>query len=260
MRTRTAYRLVLGIFAVLLVLAIPMALTGSADERRTVLGLVLAAAVVVGLFWLDREYRVEPRRRAAEAEGGRLGLRPSPDDAWVRALPVDLLRPRGTVQDVENVLEGTWRGEWVVTFEYRWATEDVERRFSAVVLSAPPTWPRLLVKPETGLTRLARDAGLADVQTEWEAFNRAFEVRSDEPRFAIALLDGRMMQWLMGLEPRHGFEVVEGRLLAYRDQVFPWEIEGVLQTALGFRERIPPVVESFFGQGEPPPDRPDRGR
>jgi hypothetical protein len=255
------YRLVLGIFAVLLALAVPFALTGTEEDRRTTLGLVLAAGAVAGLFWLDHEYRVVPRRQAAEDQARRLGLRPAPDDGWVRSLPFDLLRPRGTVQDVENVLEGTWRGEWVVAFEYRWATEDREQRYSAAILPARPAWPRLLVKGETGLTRLARDAGLGDVETEWEAFNRAFEVRAGDPRFATALLDARMMEWLMALEPRYGFEVAEGRLLAYRAQVAPWEIEQVLETALAFRERIPPVVGSLFDPGRPePPVRPDRER
>ena len=80
-------------------------------------------------------------------------------------------------------------------------------------------------------------------------------------RFAIALLDGRMMEWLMALDPRYGFEVADGRLLAYRTQVPPWEIEVVLETAFAFRERIPPVVAALFDPGRPPPpERPDLER
>ena len=72
MRSRTVYRLAFGIFAVLLVLALPMVVAGSAEDRRTVLGLVVAAGTIAGLWWLDREFRQEPRRRAAQAEGERL--------------------------------------------------------------------------------------------------------------------------------------------------------------------------------------------
>lgn len=255
MRTRTVYRLVFGIFAVLLVLAVPFALTGTDDDRRTALGLLFAAAVVAGFWWLDREFRVEPRRRAAEAAGDLLGLRPS-DDAWVRALGFDLLRPRGTVQDLTNVLEGTWHGEPVATFEFRWANEDVERRYSCALLRVPTSWPRLAIERETMLTRFARDAGISDVQTEWEEFNRAFRVWSADTRFATAVLDGRMMEWLMARPPGDGFEIASGWVLASLPQVQPWEIGSVLGTALAFRERISSVVPSLYPSEVTPP-RPD---
>lgn len=247
----------MGILVVLLALAVPLALTGSDEDRRTLGAVVLAVVVIAGLWWIDREFRVVPRRRAAEAEGDRLGLRPSPDDGWVRALGFDLLRPRGTVQDLSNVLEGTWRGQSAATFEYRWADEDTERRHSCALLPVPATWPRLVVKRETGLTRLARDAGVGDVETEWEAFNRRFHVWSDEPRFASSVLDGRMMEWLSTLDADAGFEIAGGRILAYTAQVYPWEVETVLEAALAFRERVPGVVSSPFGGAAAAPTRPD---
>lgn len=255
MRSRTAIRILLALFGVLLVFAVPLAVTGSDEDRRTALGLLLTAGVVAGFWWLDHVFRREPRRRAAEDAGARLGLRPSADDGWVRALRFDLLRPRGTVQDVSNVLEGTWRGQPAATFEYRWANEDTERRYSCALLSVPGSWPRLVVARESALTRLVRDAGLGDVETEWEVFNRAFRIASEDARFATAVLDGRMMEWLIARPPTDGFEVASGRLLAYTAQVYPWETEQVLETALAFHSRIPAVVTSLFGERLPP--RPD---
>ena len=260
MRTRTAYRLLFGLFAVFLVFAVPFAITGTGEDRRTALGIVAVAATIAGLTWLDREFRVEPRRRAAEAAGEMLGLRPSGDDSWVRALGFDLLRARGTVQDVTNVLEGMWRGQSAATFEYRWATEDTERRYSCALLPVPTSWPRLAIMRESTLTRLARDAGVGDVETEWEAFNRAFRVTSGDARFASSILDGRMMEWLIARSPIDGFEIAEGRLLVYTAQVYPWEIERVLEIALEFQARIPAVVSSLFGGAAPSlPPRPDAG-
>lgn len=258
MRTRTAFRIVFWLFAVLLVFGVPFAIFGSDEDRRTTLGLVVVAGAIAGLWWLDREYRQEPRRLAALDAGARLGLRPSSDDRWVRALGFDLLRPRGTVQDISNVLEGTWRGEPAAAFEYRWATEDAEHRYTCALLPIPASWPRLVVARETPLTRLGRDAGVGDVQTEWEAFNRAFRVTSGDTRFATAVLDGRMMQWLTSRPPSESFEIAGGWLLAATAQVPPWEVEQVLEIALAFRERIPPVVRSLFGDGSPSvPRRPD---
>jgi hypothetical protein len=259
MRTPTANRLVFGVFAVLLVFAVPFAIVGSGEDRRNALGLIVAAAAIGGLWWLDREFRQEPRRRAAEAAGWSLGLRPSSDDGWLQALGFDFLRPRGTVQDVSNVLEGTWRGEPAAAFEYRWATEEAEHRYSCALLPVPAAWARLTIERETPISRVARLAGIVDVETEWEEFNRAFRVRAADVRFAIALLDGAMMEWLVGRPDSEGFEIVGGWLLTSAAQVYPWEIEQVLESALAFRDRIPAVVRSLFGDLPLTPRRPDEG-
>jgi hypothetical protein len=259
MRTPTAYRLVFGMFAVLLVVAVPFAIAGSGEDRRNALGLVVAAATIGGFWWLDREFRQEPRRRAAEAAGWSLGLRPSSDDGWLRAIGFDFLRPRGTVQDVSNALEGMWRGEPAAAFEYRWATEDAEHRYSCALLPVPAAWPRLTIERETPLSRVAQVAGVADVETEWEEFNRAYRVGAADARFATALLDGAMMEWLVARPESEGFEISGGWLLAFATQVYPWEIEQVLENALAFRDRIPAVVRSLFGDLAATPRRPDEG-
>jgi hypothetical protein len=38
---------------------------------------------------------------------------------------------------------------------------------------------------------------MSEVTLESETFNRSFTVRSADPRFASALLDARMMAWLL---------------------------------------------------------------
>ena len=115
-----------------------------------------------------------------------------------------------------------------------------------------------MLEAETGVSLLAQEVGLArDIELEWEEFNRVYRVRSPDRRFVTSVLDGRMMEWLLGVSPRFGFEIAEGRVLAYTAQVYPWEISSVLSKALEFRERIPKVTFSLFGDGVPP--RPDEG-
>ncbi len=255
LRSSTAKRLLIGLGVAFFILAVPIAITGSEDDRRTVLAVGAVAATIAGLWWLDRTFRAEPRRLSMQDEGRRLGLRMWPrDEIGVAAMPFDLLRPRMGVRDVTNVMSGRWRGIDVITFEYRWASEEREERYSCAVLEVPGVWPSLLVKHETPLTWLVQDAGIGDLRMEWEEFNQAFHVRTAEPRFATAVLDGRMMQWLMSLTPRCGFEIVDGRLLVPTAQVPPWELEGVLETALDVREHIPPVAWSLFGDSPPRPD------
>ena len=68
--------------------------------------------------------------------------------------------------------------------------------------------------PEGFAGRLAASMGGRGIEFELESFNRAFEVRSDDPRFAHALIDARMMSWLQELPPDTGFEIFDGTLLS----------------------------------------------
>jgi hypothetical protein len=259
-RSSLLIKVVFGILGVFLVLGIPVAVTGTAEDRRTMLGVIAVVAFVAFLVWIDRTYRVEPRRRAMAAEARRLGLRfTARDRTGIRSMAFDLLRRPAAVRDVTNVVSGTWRGVSVTAFEFRWANDDDEELYTCVIAPVPVQWPSLVLKAETGASLVAQDVGLAqDIELEWEEFNRAFRVRSPDRRFAISVLDPRMMAWLLGLSPRYGFEVADGRMLAYTTQVYPWEVDSVLTRALEFRERVPDVTFSLFG-GDPPP-RPDEGR
>ena len=58
---------------------------------------------------------------------------------------------------------------------------------------------------EDFMTRLGGHLGLNDVEFEYDDFNRRFRVKCNEQKFAFALLDGEMMQWL--LDPT-GFDLV----------------------------------------------------
>lgn len=241
-------------------LAVPIAITGSSEDRRTVLGVIFAAGAIALLFWAKRTIVTDPRRRAIEAEGRRLGLAFSASDrTGIASLPYDLLAHPATLREVDNVLRGTWEGTEVLVFEFRRANDETEWRYTCVMRPVPTGWPWLLLKPETPLTRVARDAGLRDVELESERFNRSFEVRSSDRRFATAVLEPRMMEWLMELSPRYGFEIRDGWLLAFTTQVQPWEIDLVLRTGAEFLDRVPSVAHSLFGADAPPrPDDPSR--
>ncbi len=253
MRSSTATKLLLGALVVFLVIGTPIAITGSSEERRTVLGVVFAAGVIALLFWAKRTIVTDPRRRAFEAEARRLGLESSSSDpSRIASLPFDVLARPATIRDVDNVLRGTWKGAEVVVFEYRTANDENESRYTCAMFSVPAGWPSLLVKPETPLTRAARDVGLRDVELELERFNRSFEVRASDRRFSTAVLEPQMMEWLMGLSPPYGFEIRDGWLLASTAQVQPWEIDRVLRTAREFLERIPSVAHSLFDTAAPP--------
>jgi hypothetical protein len=207
------------------------------------LGIIVAVYVVADVLW------GRSRRRAMAAEAGRLGLAFSGKDPFgVLEMPFALIRrSRMTFHEVENVLWGHWRDLEVRVFDYAYQeSEDEWRRFTGVMTAIAEGWPTLVIEPGHLATSPAHLLGLGGIEFESERFNRTFRVRCADPRFANALIDARMMEWLLGLPAGWGFEVSVPWILGYREQPEPREIESVLATLESFVRRIPPVVRSLY--------------
>ena len=251
MRRATATKVLIGIFIVL----VPAVLL---TEGRQAAREVIATGVIVGFFLYIAVLRKRPRRDAMRAEARRLHLRYSTRDPFALLdEPFSLFRwTELSSGEVENVLWGSWRHLEVRAFDYMYArSENDERRFSCVLAAIPGGWPTLVIRPESLATRLADHLGLPDHDFESEQFNLAYEVRCLDRRFASAVIDARMMEWLLTLGNGWGFEICERWILGYRDQVQPWEIDGVLATLAAFVERIPSAVRSLYPEAFP--HRPD---
>lgn len=250
MRRTTAVRVLFGV----LVFGVVILVAGR--EWRPAGELVIATAVVGGLLALAG-LRDRPRRSAMAAEARRLRMRFSAEDRFgLLDEPFQLFRStRRSYGQVENVLWGPWHDLEIRIFDHSYSASDDERRsLSCVLVAIPGGWPTLVIRPETGSTKLA-DLAVPDVAFESEAFNRAFAVRCDDRAFASTLVDARMMEWLLSLGHRWSFEIDRRWILGYRDQVQPWEIEGVLETAASFIRTIPRAVTSLYPEAMPP--RPD---
>lgn len=103
-----------------------------------------------------------------------------------------------------------------------------------------------------GLLDVARKAvGLPEQEFELETFNRLFEVRADDRRLASAVVDQRMMGWLLESDPVLGFQLQHGWLLVWMPRLPPQGLERVMTMAEGFHERIPRAVWSLYGDGPP---------
>lgn len=251
MRRTTAIKVLIGVFVV----AVPLVLL---VEGRKAAREMLAAGIVVGFFLAVALLRKRPRRDALRAEARRLGLRSSATDPFgLLDEPFALFRwTQRSYGEVDNVLWGRWRDLEVRLFDYAYTeTEHHVRRFSCALAAIPGEWPTLVIRPEGPLTTLADHLGLPDVEFESEGFNRTFDVRCEDARFASATVDGRMMEWLLGLGDGWGFEIRGGWILGYRDQVQPWELDGVLETMAAFIARIPRAVRSLYPDALP--RRPD---
>jgi hypothetical protein len=191
-------------------------------------------------------------------EARRLRLQYSPKDTFeLLDEPFSLLRwTRHAYGEIDNVLSGSWRDVEVRAFDYAYAqSENEQRRLSCVLVAIPGGWPAMVIRPESRVTRLADHLALPGIEFEWEEFNLAYDVRCEDRRFASAVVDARMMQWLLTLGHGWGFEVHGRWILGYRDQVQPWELAGVLATLVAFIGRIPNAARSLYP--ERLPHRPD---
>ena len=223
-----------------------------AGDGRVVL---VALVLFVGGILLVWRFGKASRRAAVEGEARRLGLSFSPRDPF-RVLDADFHpflrfgKLPGT-QRVENVVWGVRDGREVRAFDYWRPAEDEPVRYSCAMVRIPDGWPSLLVRRHGPLGIARNAAGLRGQEFELETFNRRFEVRSDDRRLASAVIDQRMIGWLLESDPVLGFQLQDGWLLAWMPRLTAQELERVLTMAEGFHERIPRAVWSLYGDGSP---------
>jgi hypothetical protein len=233
------------------------ALLVPAEERQgwptfviLLLGVFVAVFVVADVLW------GRSRRRAMAAEARRLGLDFSAKDPFdLLQMPFAMIqRSRRTFREIDNVLWGTWGDLEVRVFDYAYQeSEDEWRRFTGAMAAVAEGWPALVIEPGH-LPTSPHLLGLRTIEFESERFNRTFQVRCADRRFANALIDARMMEWLLGLPDGWGFEVSAPWILGYREQPRPGEIESVLGTLASFVGKTPLVIRSLYPPIAPRPD------
>lgn len=257
MRLDTVRKLFWGTLGVILLLLLPTVLTGDREAREAARGIVLVGATVGGIAFLVWWYRDRPERSLLRATARRYGLRFSPRDPFgILGMGFALLSRAARSRHVLNVMWGRWEDLEVRTFEFREQRGDDDLlRLTCAMTPIPAWWPQLVVRGETPLGRAADALGIRDLQLESEDFNRAFDVRSGDAAFATALLDPRMMSWLLDAVPAFAFEVAGGWLLVAVALAHPWKVQAALELLAAFRDRVPPVLSSLYPPVVPP--RPD---
>ncbi|MGH2640840.1 MAG: hypothetical protein ACRDGO_03980 [Actinomycetota bacterium] len=253
MRVRTSRRLLLGLGVVFLGGMLLLALTGDAEARRELPAQVAAWGAIGLIVFAGWWFKVRPRRELHQEQARWLHLQSAPGDRFgYFQRQFALLGQVAGAKDIENTSWGTWRGMEVVVIDYWFARSSDPNRndyrsFTCATTSVPDAWPNLSIVPEGFAGRLAASMGSRGIEFELESFNRAFEVRCDDPRFAHALIDGRMMTWLEALPPDTGFEISDGTLVCRTPRRPDADVEWALETMRTFLDRIPPVFSSFFG-------------
>jgi hypothetical protein len=217
-------------------------------------GIVVIAILVFG-------YLAKQKRLAAFVTAAtQLGLTYAPEDPFGTVnLPFPLFS-KGDGRGVENVLYGAWQGTDVRAFDYWYYDESTDgrghtsrsySRFDCAVLELNASCRSLTIAPENLLTRLADHLALHDIQFESEVFNTAFNVKSEDRKFANDLIDARMQGWLLMHGEGFSFEVAGERLLCSCRKIDPTGFATLLGTAKGFRDQVPTVVASLYPKNVP---------
>jgi Protein of unknown function (DUF3137) len=251
-RASTANRILLWIVAVMGGAALLAFVTGDPEARELFGGFVFVGLLIGGLSWLGYRYRVAPRRESFQDQAREAGLRAESGDPFgLLETPFSLFGRAASVREIENTASGSRNGAHVVVVDYWLAPTsapelDDYHRYTCVLTQAPAWWRDISVVPETLAARLRSTFALHDVEMESEDFNRRFEVRSSDRRFATALLDARMMRWLLEQVPGVGFEVLGGRLMVFRPRATTSldDLARALKLSDAFTERIPEVVRT----------------
>jgi uncharacterized protein DUF3137 len=215
---------------------------------------VLFALAALGAAYLSYYLR-RKRREELAAMARQLGLEFSPEDPFgCLSYPFTLLS-KGDGRGTENVMWGVWQDMPVREFDYWYYEESTDSkghrsktyyRFSCAVAEIEAACSHLVVDRENLFTAIADRIGLRDIEFESDEFNRAFNVKSKDRKFANDLLDGRMMRWLLAADEAFRFEVCGKWLLAYGKKRRPQQLIPLFGTLQQFRAHVPRVVYDLY--------------
>jgi hypothetical protein len=214
------------------------------------------AALVTAVAWYLQTVAATRRRRRMSDVASRYGLAFSAKDPFRMTDTVPLaFFDRGHSRKVSNVMyDRTAGGLDRRAFDYQYTTGSGKNRrvyaFSCGLISTGADWPRLTLGPEGFFDRVLGVIGGADIKFESEEFNREWEVRSGDVRFASAMIDPEMMLFLLERAEGARVEVNGPWILFSGDRREPESLPQVIGVAEAFRDRIPPVVWSLYPPSE----------
>jgi hypothetical protein len=220
--------------------------------------LLILLGPAIAIFGLDRERASRRRARAMRRTASQLGLKFS---AWfrvprsLRELPslaglTILVGPQrwSTRRGFADLISGPVEDSHVLVFDY-WVKTDgayAQTRWHTMAATHIGSGGQSLLVEPRGIASLAPAVGFDEVGTESETVNERYRVLTNDPAFASAFLDARMMQYLLDQKHAWIFEV-SANWLAVTSHQIPVELIGELIEALqGFRRHIPRVISSLY--------------
>jgi hypothetical protein len=215
----------------------------AADLALGAAGLLAVAVLVVVLAFR----RVLARRRALAAWAARRG--------WRYEVAQPLLVDRftgppfglGEARRATNAVFGHHDGRDLVAFDYEYVAQGGDGRrqrhsFSVLALQMGVPMPPLRVDPEGWLDRFVGRLTGDDVDLESDDFNRAFQVRCPDRRFASDVLHPRMMELLLE-HPQLGWRFEQDSMLVVAaGRRTPAQLDATLAVMDAITDLVPEFV------------------
>ena len=179
----------------------------------------VAALIVVGIVYAIIKAR--ERREAMARLAASLGLQYYAADPW--NLPSRYahfgLFQSGHSKRAANVLAGEIDGRSVVAFDYRYTTgsgkNQTTHHYQGVILATPILAPRLRMRKESILDRVASWVGYDDIDFESDEFSRRYHVKSADRRFAYDILHAQLIDYLLRCGTAPSMEMQGPLVLVY---------------------------------------------
>jgi hypothetical protein len=183
----------------------------------------------------------------ARAKGVRvtnvLWAREGAGEPRARVFDFSLFEERESHSDGRDALDGL--ADEVFGFDRR-AAEGVTRTYSAsrtgAVVRVDAFLPPCIVMPTTWMTRAFETVGIADIDFESDEFNRGWDVRCGDRRFASLFLDAQMIDLIVSLEPKVGLETFGNYILFTTKFARPPAMATLLRAARSVPSILSPLV------------------
>jgi len=217
----------------------------------------IAALIVVGIIY--GIIKARERREAMARLAASLGLRYYADDPWdmpSRYSHFDLFQ-HGHSKRASNILAGEPDGRSVVAFDYRYTTgsgkNQTTHHYQGAILAMPIVAPRLRMRRESVLDRVASWVGYDDIDFESDEFSRRYHVKSEDRRFAYDVFHTRLIDYLLRCGTAPSMEM-QGPLVLVYDSGHGdvANLQRLLAIGQEVIRSIPDYVLKARGAGQPP--------
>ena len=163
---------------------------------------------------------------------------------------------KGDGREATNVM---WRdtddGHSYRVFDFAYYEEDKDEygrvtktyhRSSCALALVGSAWPDITIWREGVLDKMFNAITGGDIDFESEEFNRLFSVHCTDRRFASALIDPQMLEFLLGTRGELSFELKGRWLLVWSAPIGPKLMPGLLRVSEEFVQHIPKVVWELY--------------
>lgn len=226
----------------------------------------IVAGVAGGAFLIWQSFRADAHRRQFERFAAEHGWRYQPGGTSFSSRFTGFPFQTGVDRRQSDILTGTYDGLTCSTFTHEFVTKNnrdssgIHEEYQVTLAELPVRLPRLDLLPETIGNRLAQALGGVDVEMESHDFNSKWRVKCDDRKYAMDVVDPRMMERLLQFDML-GYAIrIEGGavMMWHSGRLGTEDLSRRLDAVVAIAHRIPEHVlrrfrEAGYGvlQGEP---------